>query len=80
MCGGEWTENLGGFKVDISMRHVWPRLNTSDAVVCAQTNVFNCLCNAPGLWLATAVAAAAALLPSLCGLQVARMSRSRLQP
>lgn len=65
-------ENLGGFKMDISMRRVWPRLSTSDTIVCAHTNVFNCLCDMLGLW--------AAPRPGLCCLQVARTSRSRLKP
>lgn len=38
MCGGVCVlDNLGGFKMDISMRHVWPRLSTSDTVVCVHT-------------------------------------------
>lgn len=61
-------ENLGGFKMDISMRRVWPRLSTSDTVVCAHTSVFNCLGNVLGLRLVAAAAVVA--LPSLC-LQVA---------
>lgn len=66
--GGGWMENLGGFKMDISMRRVWPRLSTSDTVVCAHTSVFNCLGNVLGLRLVAAAAVVA--LPSLC-LQVA---------
>lgn len=62
-------ENLGGFKMDISMRRVWPQLSTSDTVVCAHTSVFNCLDKVLGLGLVAAAVAAA--LPSLCCLQVA---------
>lgn len=54
--------------MDISMRCVWPRLSTSDTVVCAHTSVFNCLGNVLGLCsvaaaVAAAAAAAAAALP-----------------
>lgn len=63
-------KNLGGFKMDISMRRVWSRLSTSDTVVCAHTSVFNCLGNVLGL-CPVAAAAAVAALPSLCCLQVA---------
>lgn len=63
-------EKLGGFKMDVSMRRVWPRLSTSDTVVCAHTSVFNCLGNVLGL-RSVAAAAAAEAPPSLCCLQVA---------
>lgn len=64
-------ENLGGFRMDISMRRVWPRLSNSDTVVCPHTSMFNCLGNVLGLGSVAAAAAAAAALHSLCCLQVA---------
>lgn len=68
--------NLGGFKMDISMRHVWPGLAPLTLLcACTHTNMFNCLCNIFSLRLATVPA-----LHSLCCLQVASTSRSRLQP
>lgn len=59
--------NLGGFKMDISMRRVWPGLAPL-TLLCARThtNMFNCLCNIFRLRLATVPT-----LLSLCCLQVA---------
>lgn len=62
---GVWMENLGGFRMDISMRCVWPRLSTTDTVVCAHTSVFNCLGNVLGLGLVAVVVAAAAAAAAL---------------
>lgn len=68
--------NLGGFKMDISMRRSWPGLAPLTLRrACTHTNMLNCLCNI----FRPHLAAVAALL-SFCWLQVAQTSRSRLQP